>query len=289
MNEYEEDRQERTLPYPYTYTFYTVQHFLDNHKFEIRYCNIGRGRILVHYDDRCLLIRGHEGHIDLRFEPDGDGTVLTVKATYYNTLDDEDLIKFREVLLKNVQFWLEREYTMTLPRFDGDIPRFRHMDDGRVLIDGSIELRPPDTFPLVRQLVILGTSMMVGGIFIDLVIDFMPAYWGLNVAILTGLPFLLFAYLVNTDRHDTFTDNYAFFGWISGIVFCTFTLIIGVFIVMFPAVMVDCHAKRIRIWNAYIKELEMYDSNDGRRSGGSYSTYAHKSRVPEVNVVGGMI
>jgi hypothetical protein len=289
MDEFERDRQERMLPYPYTYTFYTLEHFLDNHNFDIRYCNIGKGRIIAHYDDSNLLIRGHEGHIDVEMEANGDDTVLSMSTSYYNSLNDEDLFKFRKDFITTVQLWLEREYTMILPQYPGDIPRFRQNNDGAAMIDRSVDLKAPDTLPLSKQLIYLGSSMMIGGIIIDVLIGFMPSFWGMNIAILTGLPFMIFAVMVGGDDFESAMKHYSLFGWMAGLIFCTFTLFIGVIIVVFPAVMVDYHATRIRVWNGYIDDIEGKRAGAGPASLTQDLSDTNRGRTPEVNVVGGMI
>jgi hypothetical protein len=289
LDEYEKDRQVLTLPYPYVYTFYTVEHFLDSHKFDIRYCNIGKGRIIVHFNDTNLLIRGHEGHMDLRIEPKGNDTVLSMEASYYLNLKDEDLYTFRKDFLTTVQLWLEREYTMILPSHLGDIPRFRQNEDGTALIDRSVDLAMPDTLPLTKQLIYLGSSIMIGGIIIDVLIGFLPAYWGMNMAILTGLPFMLMAVMVEQGRFASAMEQYSFFGWMAGIIFCAFTLLIGILIVMFPAVYVDYHASRIRVWNVYFEDLYGSVQDGSSTSDTSVLTKAYQGQRCELNVVGGKI
>jgi hypothetical protein len=288
-DEYERERQERTLPFPFTYAFYTSEHFMDAHNFDIRYCNIGRGRIIAHFDDRNLIIRGHQGHIDLQFKAEGDDTVLSMSTSYYHTLKDEDLFKFRKEFLTTVGLWMEREYSMTLPAFSGDIPRFRSKSDGAAMIDRSIELEAPDMTPLVRQLLYLGSFMMFGGVIFDLLVGFLPSIWGLVMAILTGLPFMVMAVMIHNGDFELVMKHYSFFGWMAGLIFCMFTLLLGVLIVMFPAAMVDYHATRIRVWNRYIDDVGGRIMGEGSGPRSTSPSPANEGKTPEVNVVGGMI
>jgi hypothetical protein len=281
--------QVRIFHYPYTYTFYTIEHLLDHHSFDVRFSDIGRGRILAHFDDSCLLIRNREGHMDLRFEPEDDGTLFTLSSTYYNGQCDDRLRTLRENLLRTIRSWLEREYSMTLPRHEGDIPRFRSNDVARTLIDRPTVIQRIDTYPVVKQMLFLGASMMIGGIVIDAVIDLFPGFWGMHLAILSGMPFLFFAVMIREGRFEAAMGLYAFIGLVAGLVYCVVTVFLGVLIIMFPVAYIDQLVTRIRVWNDYADLLEGTRARTPPSAWDPMNKLGPRGRSPQINVVGGKI
>ena len=243
--------QVRTYHFNYTYTFYTIEHALDHFGLHIRYSNIGEGRILVHFDNDNQLIKNRTGHMELRFEPDGESTLLKLYSAYYSGLDDDVIVAFRKKTLETFQYWLDSEFTMTLPERDGDIPRFRTENISRGLKARPDSLDEPDTEVLGGQLFFLGTGMMISGIIIASALGLWSGFLGMQMAILSGLAFVVFGLMLKEGHIKTVVMLLTTVGPLAGLVYLIATAFIGFIIIMLPVAIIYRELREIIVWNSY--------------------------------------
>jgi len=247
--------QVRTYHYNYTYTFYTIEHALDHFGFDIRYSNIGEGRILAHFDDDNQLIKNRRGHMDLRFEPMDEGTLFKMYSSSYNGCEDDEVRAFRRKILKTFQYWLDSQFTMTLPEDGEGIPRFRPESISRGLLSRPETLERPDTDGLVTQLVFLGTSMMVTGILINAGLGIWSGLMGMQMAILSGLPFFVFAIMLRNGSLRSVVGLLMTVGVLAGLVYITVTAFIGLVLIMLPVAVIYITLREVDVWNGYYERL----------------------------------
>ena len=245
--------QVRTYRFNYTYTFYTIEHALEHFGFHIRYSNIGEGRILVHFDNANRLIENRTGHMELRLEPDGESTLFKLYSSYYTGMDDDVIIAFRRKVLETFQYWLDSQFTMTLPEEEGDIPRFRPENITRGLRARPDSLARPDTEGLSTQLIFLGTGMMLSGIIIASVFGFWSGYLGMQLAILSGLPFVVFGLMVREGHLNTVVPLLTTVGLVAGLIYIIATSFIGFMIIMLPVAVIYSNLREIIVWRSYFE------------------------------------
>jgi hypothetical protein len=247
--------QVRTYHYPYTYTFYSVEHFLQAQNFDVRLSDIGQGRIIAHFDRDGPLVTGKRGYVDITLEAQGDVTLMRMVSSSYNMMNDTVIVGLREWLLNSMQTWLDEERTMILPEDAEDIPRFRNQYQDRLLMARPSKLEPADTIPLVKNMVTLGSLMMLSGILMVGVMGVWPL-WTLGLVTLSGLPFMLMAMLILEDRVDIALSMYSSLGILAGLMYLVLTIFLGLIIILVPSMNIDMNIWEMRTWAQFYAEQE---------------------------------
>jgi hypothetical protein len=248
--------QVRTYQYPYTYTFYTIEHCLETKGFQVRLSNIGRGRILAHFSDDVQMAKGRQGFVDISLEARDDGTQLKMTSSTYNRMNDSYIVTFRGRLLRLFQDWLDLQLTMTVPMHEGDIPRFHEEHEGRFFMSRPTRLARPDTGALERNIIALGVIMTASGLVIVIGMGIWPA-WALALVILTGLTFLMISMLIAEGMVELALSMYTSLGYIVGALYIILTVFIGLFVIVIPVALIDLDIWELRTWSRFYEELEM--------------------------------
>jgi hypothetical protein len=242
--------QVRTYHYPYTYTFYSIEHFLEHHGFDVRLSSIAQGRILVHFDESVPLSGGQRGFADLTIEPTEDITFVKMVAGAYSTIDDTIVIDLRKRTLKGIQRWLDEQRTMAWSPDDEDIPRFRNEHKGRLLKDRPTRLGAPDTEPLARFMLHLGTLMSVTGLVMVVIMGIMP-WWAHVLVLMSGFPFILISRLIDEGLVEESISLYATVGLIAGLAYLFTTVCVGLVFVLYHLALIDYELRKYRVWEEF--------------------------------------
>ncbi len=246
--------QIRTYHYPYTYTFYSIEHFLDGNGLELRLSDIGRGRIIAHFDDGVGLTGGRRGFLDFFLEAKDDTTTVRMVSSFYIRVNDPTLYVIRAKVLRRLQMWLDEERTMTLPSYVGDIPRFREEHKGRLLMDRNTALGPPDTSRLARYVSGLGALVILSGFVIVLAMGIFPR-WTLVLVLLSGMPFVLASMLIIDGNLELAMAVYSSVGLFAGLTYLVLTVFVGLIFILLPMALIDEIVWEVRTWDRFRKEL----------------------------------
>ncbi|NIP34513.1 MAG: hypothetical protein GWN39_06090, partial [Thermoplasmata archaeon] len=83
--------QVRTYHYPYTYTFYSIEHFLDHYGLDVRLSDIASGHIIAHFDRDVSLVGSRKGYLKFTMKPKEEVTQIKMVSSFYNVIDDGQL------------------------------------------------------------------------------------------------------------------------------------------------------------------------------------------------------
>ncbi len=247
--------QVRTYHYPYTYTFYSIEHFLDHYSLDVRLSDIATGHIIAHFDRDVSLMGSRKGYLKFDIEPKEEVTQVKMVSSFYNVIEDGQLYVARAKVLKRLQAWLDNERTMYVPAYPGDIPRFTDETRGRLLMERRTRLSPPNTVPLARYMSGLGALVMLTGFLIILAMGIMPA-WTLALAILCGLPFVYVSMLIMEGRWRMGLSIYSTIGVLAGMLFLFLTLFVGVIFVLVPIAIIDEMIWEVRTWDHFYRDVD---------------------------------
>lgn len=257
----------RTYHYPYTYTFYSVEHFLDAKGLDVRLSDIAGGRIIAHFDE-CVGITGsRKGFLDFHLETRDDTTRVRMVSSFYNRVNDPTLWVVRKKVLRRLQRWLDEERTMTRPRYEGDIPRFRQDLQGRLLMVRNTRLGPPDTTKLARYMSGLGALVILSGFVIVLGMGIFPR-GALILVLMSGLPFVLVSMIILEGNWELALSVYSSVGILAGLTYLVLTVFVGLIFVLLPLAVIDEMIWEVRTWDHFSKELGCEGAGSARGPGG---------------------
>jgi hypothetical protein len=268
--------QVRTYHYPYTYTFYSVEHFLDAKGLDVRLSHIAGGRIIAHFDENVGLMGCRRGFLDFHLETREDTTRVRMVSSFYNRVNDPSLWVVRERVLRRLQVWLDGERTMTLPRNAGDIPRFRQDLKARLLMVRNTRLGPPDTTKLARYMSGLGALVILSGFVLVLGMGIFPR-GALVLVLLSGLPFVLVSMIILEGNWELALSVYSSVGILAGLTYMVLTVFVGLIFVLLPLAVIDETIWEVRTWDRFQKELEG-DGDDRSIGAGGNTRIGHTAK-----------
>lgn len=256
--------QVRTYRYPFTYTFYSIEHFLDAGGFHVRLSDISRGLIMAHFDGQVTNAGGRRGFVQFTIEPTGDDTHVKLVSDAYSVPDDGYLVQMRISMLRGVQEWLDGGRTMSPPSRDGGIPRFREGLEGRMFMERPTRLQRPDGSRMAGLMLLTGWMVPVTGIPLVLALGLWPL-WALVLVVLCGLPFIMISRLIDDGWMEEAVPWYGITVFAACLTYLVLTAFVGFIFILVPVAMVLRELQEYQTWDRFY-----WEQHDERFGSGSY-------------------